>query len=164
MVTGLAPVVGERVRVLVLGSMPGARSLAEGRYYVGPGNRFWKVMAEVLGFDPGLDYAAKIRRLTASGVALWDVLKHCERDGSLDSSIVASSEEPNDFAGFLSRYPDLRAVVLNGQKAGESFNSSFDGARVSPPSMTLPSTSGANARKSLEELVEEWRVISDYLD
>ena len=164
MVTGLAPIVGEHVRVLILGSMPGSQSLAQGRYYVGRGNRFWKVMAEVLDFDPSLDYADKIRRLTASGVALWDVLRHCERDGSLDSSIVASSEEPNDFAAFLPRYPDLGAVALNGQKAAASFNRSVSGTVASPSSMTLPSTSGANARMSQVELVEEWRVITEYLD
>ena len=144
--------------------MPGSLSLAQGRYYVGRGNRFWKVMAEVLDFDPSLDYVDKIRRLTESGVALWDVLRHCERDGSLDSSIVASSEEPNDFAAFLSRYPDLRAVLLNGRKAGASFGASFSGAGAFPPSITLPSTSGANARMSLEELIEQWRVLTEYLD
>ena len=163
MLTSLDPIVGDHVRVLILGSMPGAQSLAQGRYYVGRGNRFWKTMAELLEFDPSLRYPDRVRRLTSSGVALWDVLKYCERDGSLDSSIVASSEEPNDFAGFLPRHPQLRAVVLNGQKAGASFKNSVAGTVASPPSITLPSTSGANARISQLELVEGWRVITEYL-
>ena len=88
-----------QARVLVLGSMPGTISLRQGRYYAHPRNAFWPIAAEILGFDPALDYALRLERLTQAGVALWDVLQGCEREGSLDADI--RNAVPNDFAGFL---------------------------------------------------------------
>ena len=67
----------------MLGSMPGTISLRQGRYYAHPRNAFWPIAAEILGFDPALDYALRLERLTQAGVALWDVLQGCEREGSL---------------------------------------------------------------------------------
>ena len=72
---GFAPVTTPQARVLVLGSMPGAISLRQGRYYAHPRNAFWPIAAEILGFDPALDYALRLERLTQAGVALWDVLQ-----------------------------------------------------------------------------------------
>lgn len=105
--------------MLVLGSMPGAISLRQGRYYAHPRNAFWPIAAEILGFDPALDYALRLERLTQAGVALWDVLQGCEREGSLDADI--RNAVPNDFAGFLRAHPRLRRVCLNGGKAASLF-------------------------------------------
>ena len=107
-----------QARVLVLGSMPGAISLRQGRYYAHPRNAFWPIAAEILGFDPALDYALRLERLTQAGVALWDVLQGCEREGSLDADI--RNAVPNDFAGFRA-HPRLRRVCLNGGKAASLF-------------------------------------------
>ncbi|WZB72014.1 DNA-deoxyinosine glycosylase [Achromobacter xylosoxidans] len=73
----------------------------------------------ILGFDPALDYALRLERLTQAGVALWDVLQGCEREGSLDADI--RNAVPNDFAGFLRAHPQLRRVCLNGGKAASLF-------------------------------------------
>ena len=116
-------------------------------------------MAALLRFDPSLDYDARVKRITSSGLALWDVLKTCDRDGSLDSSIVQSSEEPNDVHDFVSRHPSLRVIVLNGAKAAASYRRWIGQSRDPrplPPSIAVPSTSGANTSFTHESLLEAW--------
>ncbi len=139
--------------------MPGVQSLSAGQYYAAPRNRFWSLMGSLLGFDAAMPYGRRLSKLTGAGIALWDVLQSCEREGSLDSSIVVSTEVPNDFADFFKRHPSLRAVAFNGQKAAKSFEKLV--ALPSPVRdrldfLTLPSTSAANARYGHAALVEEW--------
>jgi len=94
---GLAPVLDANVRILVLGSFPGAASLAAGQYYAHPRNQFWRLISSVVGEDlAALPYAERLPRLLAHGVGLWDVLGECERVGSLDSAIRKPAA--NDFA------------------------------------------------------------------
>ena len=91
------PIAADGARVLILGSLPGTRSLADQQYYAQPQNAFWKMMGEFFGAGPELPYAARTERLSASGIALWDVIASAERPGSLDSSIVSRSVVVNDF-------------------------------------------------------------------
>ena len=116
-VSSFPPLVGRAPRVLVLGSMPGLRSLQAARYYAHPHNAFWPIMGQLLGFEGGADYDTRCRALTAAGVALWDVMASCERRGSLDSAIVRSSVQPNDIAALLEREPGIRAILFNGAAA-----------------------------------------------
>ena len=164
---GFAPVADSRARLLILGSMPGVRSLAAGQYYAGPRNRFWPLMGEFLGFDPAMPYGRRLDELTGAGIALWDVLQSCEREGSLDASIVESTEVPNDFAAFLEKHSHIRAIAFNGQKAAKSFEKRV---ALSTPLrdrldlLKLPSTSAANARYSHTVLAEEWGALLRFLD
>lgn len=138
---GFAPVEGERATVLVLGTMPSVRSFELGQYYGHARNAFWDVAAG-LGVPRELEYAERCRRLTKLGVALWDVLQECRREGSLDSAI--RSPRPNDFDAFFARHPELRAIGLNGRKASALFQrhvTAPDGIEL----VELPSTSPAHA-------------------
>lgn len=166
-VTGFDPVEDARARLLILGSMPGEISLAAGQYYATPRNRFWSVAGALFGFDPELAYEGRLSALKGAGVALWDVLRSCERQGSLDASIVESTEVPNDFAGFLEGHLDLRAIAFNGQKAAKSFHRRLAlSTTVRDPVvfLTLPSTSAANARTGYDGLVEQWRKVLPFLE
>jgi double-stranded uracil-DNA glycosylase len=159
--TSLAPVVAPDCRVLILGSMPGELSLERGEYYAHPRNRFWPVMGELFGARPELDYATRLARLHAAGVGLWDVLRHCVRSGSLDTSIVRGSEVPNDFESLLGAVPSLRTVALNGAKAAQTFRRSVVPVLTAEQAQRLtlldmPSTSPANASRSLRDLVQAW--------
>ncbi len=136
---GLPGVVGPDARLLVLGSLPGDRSLAEGRYYAHPRNQFWRLIGAVLGEDlAALDYQARLARLGVRRVGLWDIYRSAVRQGSLDTAI--RDGQPNDLAGLCARLPDLRLVAFNGMKAGS-------GVRLLPPGMAhavLPSSSPAH--------------------
>lgn len=137
--SGLPGVVGPDARLLVLGSLPGDRSLAEGRYYAHPRNQFWRLIGAVLGEDLAtLDYDDRLARLAARRVGLWDIYQSAVRQGSLDTAI--RDGRPNDLAGLCARLPDLRLVAFNGLKAG-------GGVRLLPPGVAhavLPSSSPAH--------------------
>jgi hypoxanthine-DNA glycosylase len=111
-----APVVDARVRLLVLGSLPGERSLAAGRYYAHPQNQFWRLMSAVLGEDlVALDYDARLARLLARRVGLWDVVAQARRTGSTDAALREVSA--NDLAALVATLPALRAIGFNGGAA-----------------------------------------------
>ncbi len=76
--------------------------------------------------------------LLRHGLALWDVIASCERDGSLDSAI--RREELNDFAAFFASHPNIRAVLVNGGLAAQKFKPALAEGR---PIVRLPSTSPA---------------------
>lgn len=166
---GLPPQADADCRVLVLGSMPGAASLAAARYYAHPRNRFWPLMAVLCGVDAGLDYPLRLAALRAAGVGLWDVIGTCERRGSLDADIVRGSETANPLADWLAGRPGVRALALNGGKAAEAFRRHV--APTLPVALAerlvlhaLPSTSPANAAFGLERLAREWSVLIPHLD
>ena len=144
------PILGRAPRVLVLGSMPGARSLAEQRYYANPQNHFWRFMAGICGLDVTADYEARIDALARCGIALWDVLARCERSGSLDGGIVRETEVPNAIAELLARRRTIRTVALNGGKAAQAFAKHVrpdltDAVKRRVELIRMPSTSPANA-------------------
>lgn len=99
--------------------MPGNASLHAAMYYAHPRNRFWPLMQELLGIDAGLAYPARLLALAGCRVGLWDVIGQCERRGSLDTAIVASSIVVNPLAARLASLPQLRAVACNGAAAAQ---------------------------------------------
>lgn len=162
---GLAPIVGLYPKVLFLGSMPGAASLAAQAYYAHPRNAFWPIMAELFGFNLA-SYADNVRQLTAAGGALWDVIATCQRRGSLDSAIKLQSEQYQPLLPFIKAQPSLKVVALNGGKAAASLHRYLKQANepLGLPSLALPSTSPAHARMSVQEKKQAWfQSLSPYL-
>lgn len=161
-VKSFPPIENRSARVLILGTMPGEASLRAGQYYAHPQNAFWRIAGELLGFDPGLAYAARVDRVRDAGIAIWDVLRSCTRKGSLDSAIEAASAVPNDFPGFLEQHPRLERICFNGAKAEVLF-----ARHVRPHLATgweigylrLPSTSPAHAGRPFSEKLQAWRAI-----
>ncbi|UAJ11363.1 DNA-deoxyinosine glycosylase [Polymorphobacter megasporae] len=134
-----APVVDARTRVLILGSLPGVKSLEAGRYYAHPQNGFWRLTGSVVGVDlVSLDYPDRLAALLAAGIGVWDVIATARRSGSLDEAI--RDIEGNDLAALVATLPDLRLVAFNGQKAASIGTRLL---RPGTPHLTLPSSSPA---------------------
>jgi len=160
-VQSFAPIANAQARVLILGSMPGQASLAAGQYYAHPQNLFWRILEDVIGAGPALPYAARTRALKAHGIAVWDVLESCVREGSLDSAIDDATLRVNDFAAFYRAHARIAHVFFNGAKAEACYRK-----RVLPllardlgklNCERLPSTSPANASMTRAYKQRAWK-------
>ena len=152
---GFEPVYDKNSRVLILGTLPSVKSTEQGFYYGHPQNRFWRLMAELLGCRKPSSVEEKKNMLLSGGIALWDVIKRCDIEGSSDASI--RNAEPNDIMRILSD-ADIKAIYANGGKAAELYNKLIlpvTGREI----ITLPSTSPANASWNFERLKDAWSVI-----
>jgi double-stranded uracil-DNA glycosylase len=159
-VQSFAPIANAKARVLILGSMPGKASLAAGQYYAHPQNLFWPILGELTGAAPALPYAFRARALKSCGIALWDVLESCAREGSLDSAIDDASISANDFARFYRAHPRIAQVFFNGAKAEACYRKyvlPLLAGKPAPASLRrLPSTSPANASMSRANKQRMW--------
>jgi hypoxanthine-DNA glycosylase len=154
--TGLAPIVSGNTALLILGSFPGARSIAQQQYYAHPQNHFWKILQALWPGNPlavGEDsYQKRSKWLLERGLGVWDVYASCQREGSLDSAI--RDAVVNDIANL--RLPKLVAIAHNG---GESFRHARHTRTLGVPVHRLPSSSPANASWSFERKVQAWREV-----
>lgn len=167
LVRSFPPLARRDARVLILGSMPGAESLRRRQYYAHPSNQFWPIMGALFGADAALPYAERVDRLLDRGIAVWDVLRRCAREGSLDSAIRPGSEAVNDFAAFFRRHASVGAVFFNGRKSEDVFIRAVQprlGARGEALRCErLPSTSPAHAGVPRAAKLAAWRRIGDCL-
>lgn len=134
-------------RVMIVGSMPSVKSLADAQYYAHPRNAFWPILFDVFGVTPTDDYEAKKAMIRGNGLALWDAAQSCEREGSLDSNMRDVAY--NDFASLYAHCPHIHTVLCNGGTAHALFlKSGFAGDRqvIRMPS-TSPAYTMAYARK-----------------
>lgn len=155
------PIEDRNAEVLILGSMPGTRSLTAGQYYAHPHNVFWRILAELLHFDAASSYEARVRALKSTRIALWDVLHSCVRAGSLDAMIENDTQTANDFRRFFGGHRKIRNVFFNGAKAEASYRRHVLRA-IGPGTIgysRLPSTSPANASMSYAHKLRAWRAI-----
>jgi TDG/mug DNA glycosylase family protein len=159
LLTGLAPILGVRPRILLLGSIPGAASLTEQRYYAHPRNLFWPFMQQLFAIPTELEYQQRCQLLTEQGIALWDVIAHCERPGSLDSAIKKSSVICNAIPQLLETEPEILKICFNGAKAVEEFKRHLLPLlkhRTELEYIQLPSSSPAHASQSKEQKLAVW--------
>ena len=138
---GLPPIASRDARLFVLGSLPGDASLAAERYYAHPTNQFWRLLGSAIGEElQALAYDARLERLAARGVGLWDVIASASRSGSLDQAIRAADH--NRLERLIGAYPALRAIAFNGTTSARI------GRRLIGPHdlalIDLPSSSAAN--------------------
>lgn len=134
--------------------MPGEKSLEMQEYYGNKGNSFWKLIFTIFNKSLTQNYDEKLKLLTENHIALWDVLAFCERKGSLDSNIV--NEVANDFESLYQQYPKITKVFFSSKNA-EKYYDKYIGRKPGIEYITLPSPSGANASKTFEQKLEEWR-------
>ncbi len=148
------PIVDDSSKIMILGTMPGEKSLLLQEYYGNRGNQFWKIIFEMFGRPLSHNYEEKIMLLKEKGIALWDVLQFCEREGSLDSNI--KNELPNDFDRFYRKYQNIKVVFFSSKNAALYYDK-YVGRKEGITYIILPSPSGANATKSYAEKLKEWK-------
>ncbi len=157
--TAFAPLIDHRATTLILGSMPGVASLEAQQYYAHPRNAFWSIMQHITGIRADAPYDLRCQGLLHHGIALWDVLAQCQRQGSLDSAIEASSMVVNDFLPFFRKHNKIHSVILNGSKANQLFKRHVSQPGLCPPTIQIqacPSTSPAHARLTLPQKIDLW--------
>lgn len=152
----IPPVYDAESRILILGSFPSVKSREQQFFYGHKQNRFWRVLAQVLGCVVPENVEQKREMLLAHHIAVWDVIASCEITGSSDASI--RNAVPNDLSSILS-HADIRAIYTNGSKANQLYQKYIFPVN-GREALLLPSTSPANAGYSLERLVEAWKVIA----
>lgn len=151
----IPPLYDAESRVLLLGSIPSPKSREAGFFYGHPQNRFWRVLAAVLGEDVPQTIAEKRAMCLRHHVALWDTLAQCDIAGASDTSI--KNAVPNDI-GLLLRGSKIERIFATGGKSAELYRKLIEPVTHLPITQ-LPSTSPANAAWPLERLIEAYRVI-----
>ena len=146
-------------QLLILGSLPGEASLAAQRYYAHRSNQFWRLLGRSIGEDlASLDYDARLQRLAARGIALWDVVAEARRRGSLDGAIRAAT--PNELADFVASHPRLSAIAFNGRTAAAIGRRAL-GHRDGLAFLDLPSSSAALTRP-FDDKAAAWAALGRY--
>lgn len=158
MVHSFDPIIDSNCTILILGTMPGIQSLVKQEYYGNPQNTFWKIIFALFDDNFNEDYDTKRKFLLKNNIALWDVLKTCNREGSSDSNI----KDPisNDFNTLFKEFPHLQTIYFNGGPAGKLFKKHFDknGGILGLPCYYLPSTSPAYVAKYEDKLIK-WQIL-----
>jgi double-stranded uracil-DNA glycosylase len=155
------PVVDERARVLVLGTLPGEESLRRQEYYAHPRNLFWPILFALFDAAPSPEYAAKLAFAMAQRVALWDVCMLGEREASADATI--RREIPNAIDRLLDAHPLIGTVAFNGTAARRLYNRHFP-RRPGLAYLAMPSTSPAHARLDFAAKLAQWTALREALD
>jgi hypoxanthine-DNA glycosylase len=163
-VCSFPPIAAPDARVLILGSVPSIASLAKQQYYGHPQNAFWPIMGRLFGAGRDLPYDERKRMLYSHGVAVWDVLRECHRDGSLDSDICVESEAANDFATFFRQHPRIETVFFNGGRSEAMFRRHVLQIVAELGRdlryVRLPSTSPAHAGRNFAQKLTAWRAVA----
>ena len=155
----IPPVYNKNSKILILGSFPSVKSRENHFFYHHPQNRFWKVLAAVVGCDTPDSIEDKKKFLLDNNIAVWDVIASCEIEGSSDSSI--KNVVVNDFDLIINN-SNVKQIFCNGGKSYDLYRKYCE-KNTSLKAIKLPSTSPANARFSLDKLISEWNIIGDYL-
>lgn len=151
------PVVNLDTRLLILGSLPGEKSLAHSQYYAHPQNKFWMLLGEVLGIElKSLPYDARLATLLARGVGLWDVVAQAHRSGSLDSNI--RERDDNDLVALIAGLPRLATIAFNGGTAARLGLKVLGEHAQRYRIVSLPSSSPAYTLAYAEKL-QAWQVL-----
>lgn len=155
----LAPVFNEHSRVLILGTMPSPKSRENNFYYMHPQNRFWRVICAVCGEPLPESNGERTELLIKNGIALWDTLAECDIIGAADSTV--KNAVPNDLSIIMNN-ADIKMIFTTGRTAYKYY-CKYQQKQTGIEAICLPSTSPANARLGLDELITEYQIIKQFL-
>ncbi len=153
------PVVDSRTRILILGSLPGERSLEASEYYAHPRNAFWGLVGQAIAVDlPAETYADRLAILRDHGIGLWDSIGSAQRRGSLDSALRDVAPAP--LTQLVATLPELRAVAFNGSRSAQIARPRLRGHPLEL--IDLPSSSPAFAAMSFAQKASQWARLAEF--
>lgn len=153
------PIISQKSEVLILGSIPGVKSLEKREYYAHPQNHFWRLLFCIFNESFSSDYQKKLHLLEKYNIALWDMIESCEREGSLDIKI--KNEIANQIPDLLEEYPNIKVVFCNGQKSYKNLIK-LVGKDFHLPIILMPSTSPLHTI-AFDKKLEEWKRILEFV-
>ena len=153
------PIIDKDSKVLILGTFPSVKSFENSFYYSHPKNQFWKLLSRLFDEAEPKSIEEKIAFLHRHHIALWDMVKACERANSLDTSL--KNIEVNDIAALLQKYPNIKVLFFTGRKAEALYKKHF--SSLSYPNFYLPSPSPAMQRITFEEKLQKWSFLTKCL-
>ncbi|AQX13245.1 DNA-deoxyinosine glycosylase [Elizabethkingia meningoseptica] len=159
-INSFPPFIDKDSQILILGSIPGVKSLEAQQYYAHPQNHFWKLISTILAEPLKTDYEKRVEMLKRNRIAIWDTIESCERKGSKDTDI--KNEEANDIAQLLVDFPNIKAIFCNGQKAFKNLSRQLKDKEISVKIYSLPSSSPLHT-VGLDKKLPEWTQILHYL-
>lgn len=163
LITGFAPIISKDAVLIILGSMPSEASLLKQEYYGHNQNSFWPIMGALFGAGPDIPYEQRKQILIDHGIAVWDVLQSCSRQGSLDANIRPETVKANEFTHLFKHFPGIKHIYFNGSMAETLFRRHCLSACKNPgltfELLRLPSTSPAHASLTLAEKVSRWQAV-----
>ena len=157
-ISSFPPIISKDSKILILGSVPGIKSLEMQEYYAHPQNKFWKILFELFQEEFTTNYSEKLNFLERNHIAVWDVIDSCERKGSLDTEI--KNENHHNILQLLEDFPNIKVIYCNGQKSFKTLG------KILPqdfkiPIFVLPSTSPAYTIP-YEKKLEDWCILKNY--
>ncbi len=155
----ISPVYDNNSKILILGSFPSVKSREAQFFYGHPRNRFWQVLSEILCEETPISVKDKKAFLLNNHIAVWDVIASCDIEGSSDSSI--KNVKANDISLILGS-AEIKAVFCNGATSFKFYQKYLEKG-VDREAIKLPSTSPANAAFNMDKLINEWKIVLDYL-
>ena len=157
----LPPYINDDSEILILGSLPSIKSREEGFYYAHKRNRFFLTLATLFNEEEPISIMDRKSFLNKHKIALYDVVYACDIHMSSDSSI--KNVTPINIKCLLNAHKSIKVVAVNGGKAKQLFDKhllKFINKDIKI--IYLPSTSPANAKMSLAQLVEQYKQIIEY--
>lgn len=153
------PVISEKSKILILGSIPGVKSLEKQEYYAHPQNHFWRLLFCIFEEAFSSDYQYKLNFLEKYNIALWDTIESCERKGSKDTDI--KDEAMNQIPNLLGKYPNIQVIFCNGQKAYKNVIKLL-GRDFHLPIILMPSTSPLHTI-AFDKKLEDWKQVLEFI-
>lgn len=154
MIKGFNPIISKEPIIMILGSAPSVKSLQENQYYGNKRNSFWKILANIFEYKNFENYEEKKSFISNNNIILWDVIKTCSRQGSLDSQI--QDVIVNEIEEMINKYPSLKLIIFNGKKSYTLYKKHINYFPNNIKFINLPSTSPAYTL-SFEKKLEEWK-------
>lgn len=153
-----SPIIDENSEILILGSVPGVKSLQMKQYYAHPQNQFWQIMFHLFDEEFSQDYETRLSLLEKNKIALWDVIESCERKGSKDTNI--KTEIDNNILELIENHQNIKIIFCNGQKSHKNLMKIL-GKNFRLPIVVLPSTSPLHTI-DFEEKLNRWKEIRNF--